>query len=392
MNLTGPLRSALADPEALYLRYFCRVRWVKARGPRRKQASIRRLRLDPFIHIWDTERGLAMSTLTLTSDDVERLVDWQGLLDALERVHRGLAMGRAVQPVPHPLRDPDDTGIEPAAVVPMMSLDAENDLFAVKVLADAPRNREKGRPAQRSTISLYSAATGECLAIVDGRALTRIRTAAATTMATRALARPDSRTFSLLGSGALAVEHARALARAFPVESIRVWSRSEENARAAVERLRTLGVPADPADSIERALRGADVVCTLTPSNAPILTADVVRPGLHINAVGSPPRPAFSEVAPGVFSLAAVVAVDSRDVGWCDSGNLRNAHTAGTLARDAVVEIGEVLEGVVPGRTDDAQVTIFNSVGIGLQDLAAVDHVRLRAVGAGAGTMVSIRE
>ncbi len=333
-----------------------------------------------------------MGTRTLTSTDVERLVEWEGLLAALERVHRELATGRAVQPAPVPLRDPSAQAADSPAVVPMLSFAPDLGLFAVKVLADAPRNRELGRPAQRSTVSLYAADTGECLAMVDGRALTRIRTAAATTMATRALARPDSRTVALLGSGALAMEHAAALDRAFELDEIRVWSRSADRARRATDGLRALGLPAVAAASAADAVRKADIVCTLTPSLSPFLSAGMLAPGVHVNAVGSPPRRAYSELEPSVFARAAVVAVDSRPVAWADSGNVRNAVASGAVAEADIVEIGEVLEGLVPGRTSPEHTTIFNSVGIGLQDLAAADHILRRAAAAGAGTMVTIRE
>ena len=153
-----------------------------------------------------------MPTRILTSSDCEQLAEWDGLIDALEAGHRALSSGGAVQPVPQRMRAPGDTAADGSAVVPMMALAPYLDLVGVKVLIDAPRNRAVGLPAQRSTVSLYSASTGECLAVVDGRALTRIRTAAVTALASRALARPDSHTVGLIGAGALAEEHAIALA------------------------------------------------------------------------------------------------------------------------------------------------------------------------------------
>ncbi|WP_395244064.1 ornithine cyclodeaminase family protein [Agromyces sp. MMS24-K17] len=333
-----------------------------------------------------------MATRTLTSGEVERLVDWDGLLDALERAHRGLATGLAVQPAPSPLRDPADRTVDGPAVVPMTSFAPALGLFAMKLLADAPRNRELGLPAQRSTVSVFSADTGECVGLVDGRSLTRIRTAAATALATRALARPDARVLALLGAGALAVEHAAAIARVLDLDAVPVWSRSPERAAQTVAALRDAGLPARVAASAEAAVRDADVLCTLTPSAAPIVEPDWIRRGLHVNAVGSPPRPIYSELPPAVFAAADRVVVDSRAVALADSGNVRNALAAGAVAEGDLVELGEVLEGLVPGRTAPGDVTVFNSVGIGLQDLAAADHVLRRAAEAGAGTMVTIRE
>jgi len=333
-----------------------------------------------------------VTTLTLTSPDVESVVDWDALLVSLERAHRALALGTAVQPTPHAMRDPADASDEAAAVIPMTSFDSDLGLFAVKVLADAPRNRSVGLPAQRSTICLFSSVTGECLGVIDGRALTRIRTAAVTALATRVLARPDSARVTLLGSGPLAIEHALALSRVLPVREVRLWSRSFARSTAGADHLQSRGVPAVAFDDVESAVVGADVVCTLTPSRDPILPPNLVHAGMHINAVGSPPRRAFSEIGPEVFDRATTVIVDSRPVAVGESGNIHRAIAAGSLSAADLIELGEIVIGRATGRSNAEDVTIYNSVGIGLQDLAAADHVLRRAADLGAGTMVKIRD
>lgn len=333
-----------------------------------------------------------MPTRTLTSLDVEHLVEGVDLLATLEAAHRSLARGRAVQPQPSTLRDAADTRIDAPTIVPMMAYDASLGLFAIKVLADAPRNRSQGLPAQRSTICVFSTETGECLAIVDGRALTRIRTAAVTALATRTLARPESGVLTLLGSGALAIEHARAIAPLYALDELRLWSRSEERSSRAAAELRGAGLPAVAVTTLERAVSGADIVCTLTPSLEPIFAAGLVEGGMHINAVGSPPRPVFSEIAPDVFTRVDVAVVDSRAVALSESGNIREAIHAGTWEAGSLVELGEVLEGMSAGRSRREDVTVYNSVGIGLQDLAAAHHVLRRAEARDAGTMVKIRD
>lgn len=334
-----------------------------------------------------------MVTRTLSSADVERVLDWDGLLLSLERAHCSLARGSAVQLTPHALRHPGaDNGDDAPAVIPMASFDPELGLFAVKVLADAPRNRALGLPAQRSTVCIFSFATGECLAVIDGRALTRIRTAAVTAIATRALARPDSRIVTLLGSGALAIEHAHALARVYDVDEIRLWSRSGERSAAGAAQLRRHSLPAVAVPVLEQAVSGAHIVCTLTPARDPLLGASLIEAGMHINAVGSPPRPLFAELTPNAMGRASVVVVDSRAVALGDSGNIRRALAAGTLDRASLVELGEVLIGARAGRQSLDDVTVYNSVGIGLQDLAAADHVLRRATELGAGTIVNVRD
>ncbi|GAA2226945.1 ornithine cyclodeaminase family protein [Promicromonospora sukumoe] len=332
-----------------------------------------------------------MPTRVLTSEQVEELVEPEGLLASLDQAHRWLAAGLAAQPAPHAFRAPGDRTADGPAVVPMASFAPGLGLFAVKVLADRPRDRGLGLPAQRSTISVYSAETGECVGLLDGRAVTRLRTAAVTALATRTLARPGARRVALLGAGALAREHAHALAHVLDLDEVRVWSRSPERGLALAESLTAAGLPAVATVDARAAVAGADVVCTLTPAEAPVLRADWLSPGTHVNAVGSPPRPEFSEVPPEVFARAAVTVVDARVVALADSGNVRNAIAAGALTAGDLVELGEVLVGDAAGRTDAADLTVFNSVGIGLQDLAAADHVLRRAADAEAGTMVRTR-
>lgn len=333
-----------------------------------------------------------MATLTLTSAEVEGLVDWDELFEALTRAHCELSAGEAVQLAPHALYLSNDRAHDAPTVVPMAAFAPSLGLFGLKVLADSPRNRAEGLPAQRSSISVFDAGTGECVGVVDGRSLTRMRTAAVTAVATRSLARADSRVLCLLGAGALAIEHAAVLSRLFDFDEVRLWSRSPERSRDGVRKLREAGLPATSKVSVAEAVEGADIVCTLTPSSEPILFGAQIVEGVHVNAVGSPPRSAFSELHPDVFQRATAVVVDERSVALADSGNIRNACDANALAPSALVELGKVLSAPASGRVYASDITVYNSVGIGLQDLAAADHVLGRARTLGTGTMVCIRE
>ena len=263
-------------------------------------------------------------------------------------------------------------------------------LVGVKLLVDAPRNRDQGRPAQRSTITAYSADTGECLAVVDGRVVTRVRTAAATALATRTLARPDAGVLGLLGAGNLALEHVRALATVRDLRRVLVWSRTRESSERVAAQVNDLGLDAAALPTARDVVEAADVVCTLTPAVAPFVDAAWLRPGTHLNAVGSPPRPSFSEVGPDVFARADVAVVDARAVALAESGNVRRAIEAGALATP-LVELGDVLAGTAPGRRSPDDVTVFSSVGIGLQDLATVAHLIGVAAASGRGTSFDLR-
>ncbi|MGI6878589.1 ornithine cyclodeaminase family protein [Microbacterium sp. gxy059] len=360
-------------------------------------------------------------TRILTSEQVEGLFAGAEARDrlrgALVAVHRGIAEGRVLQPAPHPLADPALDPADRPAVVPMLAHDLETGDFVVKVLADAPANRARGLPAQRSSVALFDGATGVCTALIDGRALTRIRTAAVTAAATDALARPDAGVLALAGAGPLAVEHARALLRVRRFEKVLVWSRSQERAREAAGQIRAdAAQPVSPdvivAETVEEAVRAADVVCTLTPAVQPYLRAEWLRPGALVNAVGSPPRPCFAELLPEVFSRCALTVVDVRTVALAESGNVRGALEAGAVEEKDLVELGEVrggsagaagsaveLAGSADAGGDAARVEalsasdvrVFNSVGVGAQDLAAARLVLAAAEGAQVGSTAPIR-
>lgn len=330
-----------------------------------------------------------MTTLTLTSADVESLADADEMRRAMEAAHRALHGRRAVQPRPHPLPFLAAPGPDAPTVVPMSALSEELGLFAVKVLADAPRNRAVGLPAQRSTVAVFDAATAECVAMIDGRALTRLRTAAVTALATDVLAVDDARVATLIGAGPLAAEHARALMRVRELVEVRVWSRSAARAEACVQQLRAEGVPAVVGATRAAALDGAQVVCTLTPAQEPFLSRPGLGEDVHVNAVGSPPRPMFSEVRADVFAAARTVVVDDPTVALAESGNVRDACAAGALLPERLVPLGDAIA-AAPGAARGG-LTVFNSVGLGIQDLYAAHVLCARASAVGAGTMVAIR-
>ena len=253
-----------------------------------------------------------MTTVILTSDDCEMLLDHPTLIDALARAHAALAAGEARQPRPESMPSSVIAAAQSdgAVLIPMTA--TWNGLAVVKLLSDAPRNRDLGLPAQRSTVALYDAETAECLALIDGRTLTRIRTASATAVATRCLARPAARVLGLIGAGALALEHIRSHEHLGYDEAV-VWSRSDSTAQMFVE-LAPAGVSVMLAATPEQVLAEADVVCTLTPSRVPLVRSADLRPGVHLNAIGSPPRSSFSELAPDVFARADLVVVDAQAV------------------------------------------------------------------------------
>lgn len=237
---------------------------------------------------------------------------------------------------------------------------------------------------------MNSADTGECDALLDGRAITAIRTAAASAVATAHLARTNSTVLGLVGAGTLAVEHTRAIARVRGIEKVLVWSRSTatlENYRRAVD---DLGLAVEHADSPREVTIGADVLCTLTPSRDPIVRGEWFHPGLHINAVGAPPRPDHREIDSAGMAFADLF-VDSTSTTLAKSGDALLAIADGSITEeDVAVELGDVVTGAAPGRVSPEQVTLFDSVGIGLQDLVTARTLIARARHRGTGTEMDL--
>jgi ornithine cyclodeaminase/alanine dehydrogenase len=324
-------------------------------------------------------------TLVLTHSHIATLIDRTSVYDAVEHAHADLVTGTATNPAP-PVLALERGG----AVLPMVATSARHRVSSVKMLSDMPFNRDVGLATQRSTIMLMSADTGECEAILDGRLITAIRTAAASAVATAHLSRPSSTSLGLIGAGTLAVEHTRAIARVRGIEKVFVWSRSASTVAEFRSRVDDLDITVEAAESPRHVLSAADVVCTLTPSKEPIIDGAWFRPGLHLNAVGAPPRPDHREINGRGMGSARLV-VDSRATALAKSGDVLLAIEEGHLSEaDVDLELGDVIVTPTLGRRGEDDVTLFNSVGIGLQDLATARILVDAATAAGIGTTVDM--
>ncbi|KHO27315.1 ornithine cyclodeaminase [Mycolicibacterium setense] len=322
-------------------------------------------------------------TLILTHSDIASVLDRDEVRKAVERAHAGLALGDCQNPAPRALALP-----EAGTALPMAA--TGQGLATVKLLCDVPANRGHGLPIQRSTIMVSSAFTGECVAILDGRAVTAIRTAAASAVATDHLSRPSASVLGLVGAGNLAVEHARAIGAVRRIERIVVTSRTAATVDIFRSAVAGLGVPVKHVPAVEDVFHEADIICTLTPAREPVVRGDWFRPGQHINAVGAPPRPDHREIDATGMSRARLV-VDSIPTVLTKSGGVLLAIAEGALAdTDIHTELGHVIAGLAPGRISDDEVTMFESVGVGLQDLATAAIVIAHATAQGIGTVIEL--
>lgn len=318
--------------------------------------------------------------IVLTASQLEALVDRSATERAVAEIFVEIARGAADQPPPTSMKTDAGTG----RYVLMSALSEATGTAAVKLLADVPDNAERGLPTQRSMITVLDRELGSPVALLHGGVPTRVRTAAASAVATRALAREDSRVLGLVGAGGLAREHVEALRGVRDWDRLVIWSRTRERAAALADSLEWSG-GVEVVDSCETVFERADTICTLTPSVSPIVRGEWLRPGQHLNVVGARPRADEREVDALTMSRSSVW-VDDLATARSKSGDLMLAVAEGALSLDDVVgTLGEVLAGVRPGRTSPQQITLFDSVGVGAQDLAIayllVREARSRGVG-----------
>jgi ornithine cyclodeaminase/alanine dehydrogenase-like protein (mu-crystallin family) len=286
----------------------------------------------------------------LTESDVRGLLRYEDLVPAVERALADLSAGSAVQPLRTVIPVADHRGF--LGVMP-----AYSGALGAKLVTFFPENL--GVHTHHAVIVLFGPETGEPLAIMDGRLITEMRTGAVSAAATKKLAREDASVLAILGSGVQARSHLEALRLVRNLLEVRVWS-----PRSAKQFAEEFGVRA--AESAEEAVRGADVIVVATTSQTPVLRGEWLSPGAHVNAVGAS-RPDWRELDDEVLSRARIF-VESREAASRESGDVI---AAGRI--DA--EIGEVFSGKAPGRTSEKEITLFKSVGVAVEDLAAADLV-----------------
>ena len=321
-----------------------------------------------------------MELRILNGRDIAGLLPMDACIDLMSRTMAAVSEGRARFP--------------PRAVIPAApggfmawmpgSLD-DPACFGVKLLSLFPGNPAAGLSSHLGLVVLFEAEHGRPVALLDAAELTAIRTAAVSGLATRLLANPDAGDLAILGAGEQAASHLAAMLAVRPVRRVRVWSRTEASARAFAEAQGGKhGLAIEVALSAQAAVAGADLVCTVTASREPVLSGEWIAPGAHLNVVGAS-RPDASEI-----DTAAVVRaryfVDWRASTELEAGDWLRAREAGAVGPDHIAgEIGEVANGTKRGRGSADEITLFRSLGVAAEDLAAASYVldaaRARGVG-----------
>jgi ornithine cyclodeaminase len=260
----------------------------------------------------------------------------------------------------------------------------------MKVVTYFQDNPKQNLPAILATIMLFSSDTGKMIAAMDGGYITAIRTACASALATRTLANANTPVLGILGAGVQARAHIQALTRVRKLSRIKLYSPSGTSARRIKEDLeKPWGLAIEVVDSAQAAVRDSDLLVTVTTAKDPIVQAEWLKPGVHINAVGSH-RPDLREIDGATMKRAKVV-VDSHDAVMAECGDILLALKEQSIgAADIHGEIGEVLAGVKAGRSSPSEVTLYKSVGIAIQDVAAAQLVYRKALERNVGTDVEV--
>lgn len=316
--------------------------------------------------------------LFLSESDVKKLLTVDMALAAVESAHRDLSLGQA-QDVPRARSRLPQTTLH----ILQGALPAQG-VIGYKAYTS-------NRSGNRFLVHVFDAATGELRGVLEADYLGMIRTGAASGLAAKTLARPESRVAGVFGAGWQAEGHVRAICAALPLEKVKVFSRKADKLQAFCQRLSEMtGIAVVPAATPEETVRGSDLIGTVTTAAQPLFDADWVAPGTHINAAGSNSL-IRQELSEAVLKRCDLICVDSVPSALAEAGDLLPLLEKGRLHARQLLEIGDVLIGRQPGRCSAAQTTLFESQGMAIQDLAVAVRLLAAAEAAGLGSVLPLR-
>ena len=327
-------------------------------------------------------------TLLLSGRDVRALLPMNECIEVMEGALRSVTDGSSVLPLRTVMRldgTPNAFAAMPAVVGkgPGASLGA-------KIITVFPGNDATPYDSHIGVVLLFDAEHGKLLAIADASSITAIRTSAVSGLATRLLAREDAKELAILGAGVLAMPHLEAVLRVRDIKRVRVWSRSGEKSKEfAIRARKQSGLEVVVSGTAREAVESADVVCTITAARTPVLEGAWLSPGAHVNAVGAS-LPSAREL-----DTAAVVRsrlfVDRRESTLSEAGDFLIPRSEGAITDAHILgELGDLLAGSVRGRVNRDDVTLFKSLGLAVEDVAALRHIHTKALAAGVGTRVAL--
>ena len=314
----------------------------------------------------------------IDADAIRAAVPVADLLDAVEAAYRDVASGRDRSP----LRT--HVAVDGGDLLLMPGVREGGSGTTVKLVTIMPQNPGRGLPTLHAVVVWIDGATGAPIALLDGSAVTAMRTGAASGVATRLLARPEAATLGIIGAGGQAEWQIRAVVAARPIRQVLVHARTPAAREAFAERMAAeTGLEVTAVASARDAVADADVVCCATTSSDPVFAAERIRPGTHVNGIGAF-RLGMVELPPELFARASLVAVDSREAAAAEAGDVMAAVERGLIDLDDLVEIGSISPDWSATR-DGQAITAFKSVGLAIQDVAAAEMVVARVLGDRAG-------
>jgi alanine dehydrogenase len=321
--------------------------------------------------------------LIISANELDQLLDWKSLRDAVKTAFIEVSAGRVEMPVRSDLAIPPVDG----HLLTMPAYLASSEALTMKMVGVFPRNNARGLPTITGILALYDPTSGSLLALMDAAVLTAQRTAAASAVAADLLARPDSSVLAVIGAGVQARSHLRALTSLRDIREVRVCARRPQSAQSfAADMAAELSLPIRHVAGCEEAIRDADIVIAATTSPQPVVEWSWLRSGVHVCAIGF----GTLELAPEVVANADIIAVDTRDGVLAEAEDLKRPIAAGILSKGSIVEVGAILMGSAPGRTSDSEVTVYRSVGMAAMDAAAAALAFRRAQELHLGTSVSL--
>ncbi len=330
-----------------------------------------------------------MKLLMLSANEVRRAVPMASAIEVVKGAFAQLSTGKAVVPLRTQLPVERHEGV----TLFMPAYLSETDDLGVKIVSVFPRNVDRGIPTIFAIVIAVDASTGRPVAIMDGTYLTALRTGAASGAATDLLARKDAKVAAIFGAGAQARTQLLAVCEVREIKRVWIYDVARERAEAFVEEMRGKGrIPADVrvASSPSEAVRDADVICTATTSSTPVFDGNDLKPGVHVNAIGSF-TPQMQEVDETTIRRASKIVVDSREACLAEAGDLIVPVRKGIITEDDIyAELGEIAAGLKPGRERDDEITYFKSVGNAVQDVSVARRVLEKARELGLGREVEI--
>lgn len=324
-----------------------------------------------------------MNVRIVTQSEVPRLLPMRECIGLMAEALKSLARGDAVQPLRTVTPVPGG-----GLLASMPAYLGAPRTLGVKVITVTPANQGTPFDSHQGAVLLFEAEHGSLVAIIDATSITSIRTAAVSAVATDALARKGAASAAILGSGVQAAAHLEAMRAVRPIERVRVYSRSLEHARAFAAR-EGHGIRIEAARSAREAVEGAEVICVATAAREPVLLGEWIAPGAHVNAVGAC-VPAHRELDTAAVQGSRLF-VDRRESALREAGDILIPIREGAIGEDHIVgEIGDVLLGRIPGRGGDEEITLFKSLGLAIEDLAAAHRIHANATAKGVGATVDL--